>query len=271
MTQRKAVIADWRRECLNLYFVGDAHVGALACDEKAIAELAATIAADEDAAVIGLGDFIEAIGYHDRRFDPREMMEPIAPEHLENPFYCQALRFCKLWESTKGKWLGVIRGNHESKALSNYHFDAVAVIAERLGCKYIGGSDEGGWLLLRLFDGDKLRNRVKVFVQHGWGGGELRGGDALKLQRVLWRKDADIVAFGHSHRPMAFPESVESIDRAGKPTRSDRWGVICYPLVGKHGYIARKAGNSPPPGYVVAHVERMHDGSARIGVEMRSL
>ena len=269
--RRRAVQLNWDRPLLRLYVVADTHVGAEACDERKIEALAQRIANDDDALVVGLGDYIEAITIGDYRFDPAELAKPIAPEHLSNPLYCQALRFCKLWEPTRGKWACVIMGNHERTALSHVHFDATALIAERMGTKYHGGTDEGGWLQIRLMQGDKVRYRLAVYMQHGWGGGALRGGDALKLQRLAKDKDADIVLMAHCHRPDAFPEPVEGIDRNGWECTKSVWGVIAFPMIAKHGYIARRGGNAPPAGYAVVTVERQHDGAPLIGAELKTL
>ncbi|NLF03077.1 MAG: hypothetical protein GX601_19110 [Anaerolineales bacterium] len=269
--RRRAATVDWSEPVLRLYLVGDTHVGAEACDEKRIERLAEIIADDPAGRVVGLGDYIEAIAPTDRRFDARELAQPIAPEHLTNPFYCQALRFCRLFEPTAGRWACVISGNHETTALSRYHFDATAVVAERMGTAYHGGADEGGWLQVRMKENGKLRNTVSVYIQHGWGGGEMRSADAGKLQRLLWRKAADVVAIAHVHRPMVFPETVEYIDRAGWEQVQTRWGVVAYPMVSKHGYIARRGGNAPAAGYAVVTIERQHDGAALIGAELRAL
>lgn len=269
--KRRAAQLDWDGPLLRLYLVGDTHVGSEACDEKRIQRLAAIVADDPAGRIVGLGDYIEAIAPTDKRFDAKELAQPIAPEHLRNPFYCQALRFCKLWEPTKGQWVAVIAGNHEDTAVSRYHFDATAVISERMGAPYLGESDEGGWLQVRMKEAGKLRNSVSLYVQHGWGGGEMRSADAGKLQRLLWRKAADVVAIAHVHRPMVFPETVEYIDRAGWEQVQTRWGVVAYPMVSKHGYIARRGGNAPAAGYAVVTIERQHDGAALIGAELRAL
>jgi len=268
---RRAVIIDWPREKCNLYFVGDTHVGAAASSVKAISQLTRTISEDPDALIVGLGDYIEAIACDDRRFDPSELAQPIAPEHISNPFYSQALRFVKLWEPTRGKWAAVIQGNHEATAYNRYHFDATAVIAERLGCAYLGGSDQSGWLMLRLKQGEKVRYRLRVWVGHGWGGGRLSGGVALKLQRTLWRKNADLCVLGHHHRAMTQIETVETINNSGYERTQRRFGLVIPPLVEKHGYIARTGGNSCALGYGVVHIERQHDGQPRLGVEVRTL
>ncbi len=269
--RRRAATIDWDGPLLRLYLVGDVHIGARACDEKRVAQLVDIIANDPAAMVVGLGDYIEAIAPTDKRWDARELAEPIDENMLANPFYEQALRFCKLFGPTAGRWACVISGNHEGSARSRYFFDASAVIAERMRTAYHGGSDEGGWLYIRMREDGKLRNTASVYLQHGWGGGELRGGDALKLQRMLWRKAADAVVMGHSHRPMVFPETVEYIDRSGWEQVAERWGIVAYPMVDKHGYIARRGGNAPPAGYAVLSIERQHDGRARLGAELRAL
>jgi hypothetical protein len=110
---------------------------------------------------------------------------------------------------------------------------------------------------------------IDIYLQHGWGGGELRGGDALKLQRLLWKKSATIVAIAHIHRPMAFPETVEYVDRYNNVRSETRWGIISYPAVSKHGYIARKGGNAPPSGYTVVRIERQENHPPLISVELK--
>jgi len=262
---------DWDKPELHLYAIGDTHIGSAAADEGLMGRMAEIIVQDDLARVIGMGDYIEAISYTDRRFDPEEVAQPIYPEHLGNPFYMQALRFVKVFEKTQGKWLGLISGNHETKARDRFHFDALAVIAERLGAPHVGGSRQSGWFVIRMRDEKgKVRNTVRIFVIHGWGGGELRGSDALKLQRLLWKKNADVVLLAHVHRAMTFPESVETT--AGKKVVNQRRvGVICQPLIGKHGYLAKRGGNAPAPGYVVVSIRRRPNRDAEIGVRIEPL
>jgi len=270
---RRAVLRDWFGPVLRLYFVGDVHVGSRSCHEDKARELAQIIAGDTFGLAVGLGDYIESIAFTDRRFDPSELAQPISPEHLSNPFYQQALRFAKIFEATRGKWLCLVAGNHEERAAHYFHFDPLPIIAERLGAVYHGDSDCGGWARVRMLDapGGNMRNSIDLFLTHGSGGGELRGGDALRLQRMLLRKQADIVAMGHGHKATLFPESSELIDPMGYEKSVTRFGIEAYPLVGKHGYLARKGANDPPTGYVVAQITTNSHGHARISISMNEL
>lgn len=268
---RKALEVVWKGTQLNLYFVGDTHNGSAAARTENMVELASRIANDDKSLVVGLGDYIEAIAPSDRRFDPSELAQPISPEHISNLFYCQALNFAKLFEETRGKWAAMVGGNHEITALNRFYVDPTQIIADRLGCSYLGGSDTSGWIRVKFRKGKKTWGMLDIYCIHGWGGGELRGGDSLKMQRLLWRKDADILAMGHCHRPGIFPETVEYIDQRGWEQQATRWGIVNYPMVDKHGYLARRGGNAPPVGYIVLEIEAQHDGKPRIRASMCEL
>ena len=268
---RNAIIDDWHEPILRIYPVGDVHIGSAACDEEAAARLAKIIANDKLARVIGVGDFIEAVAPTDRRFTAAELSKPISQEHIDNPFYTQSLRFCKIFEATRGKWIGIDSGNHEATAAERYFFSPIPIIAERLGCQHHPGSDQGGWYRVKLLDGKITRTQDDIFAMHGCGSGELRGGDALKLERLLGRKGADICIVGHGHKPMAIPIVFESLDKCGAEVSSMRWGLECFPLCGKHGYVAQRGGNASPIGYHVIEVHRQHDGPAKISVRMEAL
>ena len=268
---RRAVIVDWPHDVCRIYPVFDVHSGSRALDEKKARKYAGIIAADPFGIVIGGGDYFEAIASSDPRFDPYELTDPITADGLASPFAAQINHFYDIFKPTVGKWKALIRGNHESTVLRHYHTDMAAVLAHRLGSNYLGGSDESGWVLIRMFQGDKLRQRVKVYIQHGWGGGSTVGSPANHLQKLMMAKDADLVLMGHHHKTITLSATVEGINNRGVEESRVVWGSVCPPLVGKHGYIARKGGNSPAIGYTVAHIHRQHDGPTVMGVEQMSL
>jgi hypothetical protein len=269
--RRKAVIVDWELEELHLYPISDTHVGSVSCRENQIKKVVEIIKGDPHACVIGGGDYTESIAPSDRRWSPREMAETLDPDNLENMFYCQALRFCKLFEETRGKWGGLILGNHEQTAISRYFVNPAAIIAERLGCPYVGDANQSNWFLFRMRSAGKVRSRVKVFVAHGWGGGELAGSSALKLQRTMWRKDAHIIITGHHHKPDSSAETVESVSGGGMIMTEQRVGIVNYAMCGQHGYQAVKTQNENPSGYCMISVRMEHDKGVKPGVLMQQI
>ena len=272
MAVNKAIYILRHDPVLRIYAINDTHTGSISSREKEQSKLANIIANDPNGMILGIGDYTESIALSDRRFDASEMLRPISPEHVSNPFYQQALRFCKIWEPTIGKWLAVIPGNHELTALKRYHIDVTAIIAERMGCPYLGGTAMSGWLRVSMrTPGGSSSGKVDIFAAHGWGAGELRGGDALKLQRLLWRKAASVVVIAHTHRGMVFPETVEYINSSGYECEETRWGVISPALVGKHNYLASHGGNAPSPCYAVITLERDRANPPRISAELRTI
>lgn len=260
---RKAVEKKFELEKITLYAIGDTHIGSVHCDELKIKRLVNKISNDESAYIIGLGDYIEAIAYSDKRFNPNELSQPLSTEHLTNPFYTQALRFVKLFEPVKERFVSVIAGNHEYKALQTAHFDATAMIAERLGCAYLGGGDCSGWIRLRLTSAGKVRNTVDIFTIHGWG-----GVNGNKAEQLNGRKDADLVLMGHTHKAMATPNTFEYLDAAGVERTKTRWFVVCPPATGKPGYAAQTGKNESFTGYAKITITRNHDGALMTDVSM---
>lgn len=204
-----------------------------------------------------MGDLVEAIAYKDKRFDARELAQPINPEMLSNPFYTQALKFAKVWEPTKGKWAAFIDGNHEGKAMCNFFCNPMQTIADRLGGAYIGGSDQSGWIQIKMVrtGGKKISTQYNIYCIHGWGGGETRGVDANRLQKLAWKKGADLVLIAHSHRPMFISETVETLNIQGRVINRPIDCILCYALIGQHGYLARRGGNEPSTGLAIHTVK----------------
>jgi len=257
----KAPIIEWPHNELHLYPLSDTHVGSLGLDEKRLRAWADMVAADPYAMAIGVGDQIGGIAYSDKRFDASDIRQPITPEWLQNPFYLQAMAFIDMVQASRGKWGAVVAGNHETSVLYNHHLDVTAIIAERIGAHYIGSTEQSGWLIVRFIESDgKPAYTLRIFIIHGWGGGELRGADALRLQRLLQRKDCDILLMGHVHRGDTFAESVERVSCRGVVSTSKRIGMIVPPMCGKEKYIQRKGANEPVAGHgridvIYRHIE----------------
>jgi len=269
---RRAIVREWPGREVHLYGIGDCHIGTCHAAEREQTRLAQIIAADPLALVVGLGDFVECIALDDKRFDPRELPKPIDIDMLLTPFYAAAMRFCKIWEPTAGKWLLMIDGNHETKAMQHYHSPVTAWIAEKLRATYAGGSDQCAWGLVRMLTGGakSRRSRFRIFAIHGFGGGELAGAPALKLERLIGRKEADLVLMAHMHQATVQHKTTETVNDGGAINNRKTWAVIVHPLIGQHGYIARKGGNAPALGYARCDFHAA-DSGPRWDVSLREL
>lgn len=253
--QKMAVEIVWNRPSLNIYHLADVHVGAAAFSEEAAAAAVAKISADPDALVLGGGDYIEAVAPTDRRWDPAELSSPITEELLGNPFYVQALRFAKIFEPIRDKIHVLIPGNHEYTAARRFYIEPTTIMAERLSAKVCGLSTLCTWIRIIWRQSSRTRTTYTIYLAHGHGGGELAGGLALKLERTLYRKDADLVLIGHHHRPAFLHKQIEAVGTKGHIWDRTRVGVIGYPMCSGHNYIARSSGENAPQGMAITHVD----------------
>jgi predicted phosphodiesterase len=105
----------------------------------------------------------------------------------------------------KDKILGIIGGNHDEGRTEE---DATPIldIAEWLGIPYLQGQG-----LFKLPVGRRPNNGkpivYAIYATHGWTNSRLMGGKAINLHRLSDIVLADVYMIGHTHTPMAFPDS----------------------------------------------------------------
>ena len=223
-----------RADKYSLYPLGDVHLGAAACDEKAFRAVVNRIAADERAYWVGLGDYCDFINVSDPRFSAGSLAPWIKMADLGDLARAQRDRFLEIVEPIAPRCLGLIEGNHELSIKRYYERDIYSDIV--CGVKELGGfaADHSlalgyyGWLLLSFYRAPEKRRETlyKINLHHGFTGGRLAGAKALNMQRWLWTHDADLVIFGHSHNTGAQAEAVETITRGGHVSHITRRG--CY-------------------------------------------
>lgn len=189
---------------------------------------------------LNLGDNIEAIGPHDKRFtlghiDPRYRMV----DNFGALINMQIKDFCADVEPIKDKLLGLARGNHEM-TFYNMGWDPHETICEKLGIPDIGYS----FLMLIILrqKGGRGRTRsLRIFGHHGWGGGtRTLGGDKTKVAGKLGEYEADIYLFGHSHQAWDEPKPRISINNAGKPVSKPM-------IIANTGTFKKSLSESPVP------------------------
>jgi hypothetical protein len=187
-----------------LHPLGDLHVGAAAFDKKAFEAKVKEIAADPHSYWIGMGDYIDAVGHLDPRFDPRDIDPTTKVRDLDDLFAWQANAFLRLVEPIKSKCLGLLTGNHEESVRLHSIQDPARSIAEWMGVPDLRYAAS---IRIHVFDKESLKGRgcrylIIVYCHHGWGGGRTEGSKVNKARDQtsdMAPANADIVMVGHIH------------------------------------------------------------------------
>lgn len=209
---------DGRDGYMDLWPLGDVHIGHRAADEQAFSRVVARIAADPNAYWVGMGDAIDAVGLRDPRFSAGELAPWIRPVHLKDLIAAQRDRYLELIDPIRHKCLAVLYGNHE-RTIHKYnerHVHSEIVSAIKPATPWADESlDLGytGFLLLKYKRAGVASRTVRVWLHHGAGGGRLKGAKALGLQRIAWSFDCDLAIHGHVH-----DEVIEPVNRVGVTT-----------------------------------------------------
>ena len=97
------------------------------------------IADKENTFWIGMGDYIEAINYTDKRFDP-STVENKYLKNLDNVVEMQMHEFEKIMQPIIHKCIGLHTGNHEETIRLRYHVDVVKTLCKEWDVPYLAYS-----------------------------------------------------------------------------------------------------------------------------------
>jgi len=254
----KIIRREWfgvsRADTFRLYPIGDVHLGNKAADENLFRSVVQTIAADENAYWVGMGDYCDFVNRSDPRFAPESLPRWVKMSHLADLAGAQRDRFLDIIEPIAGKCLGLIEGNHE-RAIHKYYersiySDLLIGIKERGGfpVEHQLGFGYSGWLILQFYRSEEKRrvSNVNINLHHGFVGGRLAGAKALNMQRWIWTHDADLVIFGHSHNTAVQAEAVESV-RGSSVVHTKRLGMYSGTFMDGAARYAEERGYFPLP------------------------
>jgi len=118
----------------------------------------------------------------------RKRLNNVAPEQLK--------RSLSMLEPLKPFAIGGLEGNHEFAMMQHNNFDMQAQFCDAMGMEDL--TDEA---LIRVkFKYRTTTQTMKIYMQHGHGGGRTAGAEPNHLERLRseW-EDADVVLRGHSH------------------------------------------------------------------------
>lgn len=209
-----------RSDIFTIYPLADAHFGTVACDEARLEATLDEINTDPKALYLWLGDQFDSINPGDKRFDvsvlPRWLLEAYyAGRSLAGSQRDELIRRVLARKKLVSKCLCVVQGNHELKILHDYGIDMYHPLEEALRVKADErlDLDMSGMLILRFqqitanSETPGHTYTMTIYLHHGWGGGDLAGGIALKLEREMGRFEADMVLMGHVHKVQIIPRA----------------------------------------------------------------
>jgi hypothetical protein len=200
-------LKDYKKP-LHLSFFTDIHRSAVGCDAKKlrsdIERLRARAAAGEDHRWWGGGDWCNAIGPRDKRFDSSVLSKEFQAYEGDCLFQTEARVLAQEFDSIKHLGIAIGMGNHE-KSIAKYNdYNPALDIAERLNLPFIGYS---ALMRLRLSaENCDHTCSVIVFWHHGRGSARTKGSKMTALYSFRDTVQADLYAAGHDHSLFDFPE-----------------------------------------------------------------
>lgn len=277
-TIRKDFYGVSRSDEFYLYILTDIHSGIKPCREDKLARVVSEIASSPLNYWLDLGDRCDFINRSDPRFSPEILADWLTINDLSDLAKAQSNHYLNLIKPIARQCLGLVEGNHE--AMIRKYFERDIYRETICGVKELGKFPSehklefgySGWLILNFYQDKERRNavsKIKIFVHHGHGGGQLAGGPALVLERVLLRHDCDLALLGHNHRTFPLALTVEEVDNGYNMRGKIRQGAFCgtfFDGIGYDTYATTKGYPALPVGYIKIILRPHSEAHQRIEV-----
>lgn len=194
---------------VEIYPLGDLHVGESGCDMSLIKATIAEIKSKPNAYVILNGDLMNNATTSSISDTYSETMSPMEA--------MQAV--VDLFSPIKDRIIGITTGNHERRSYRSDGVDLTKVIAKELGVadRY---DPDGVMMFLRFGTQSRYKSRGRkvlytIYATHGTGGGRKVGGKVNRVEDLSVIVDADIYIHSHTHTPFAFKEEFLRVNECG--------------------------------------------------------
>lgn len=250
---KRYIIHGSRLSEFTLWHFSDLHLMNRGCAEGRIKKDVETVRKDPYAFWLGGGDYVDFIGYQDKRFDPDAVAEDVTVKELGDLGRVGMTKARDLFAPIKDKGLGLLLGNHEKKyALHTEHESLHGWLCEELGLpnlQYCAFFDlvfcrKGGVKKPRLetrVEPGSARTQFRVFAHHGAGYATTPGGKLNKLITAMNSFDADLYFLGHVHDKIARREpAIGANAGCTELEQRDRLGMIAgsYLKTYERGYTS---------------------------------
>lgn len=192
---------------INLYPLGDIHLGAAACDIEDFRQTVSQIAKDPNGYWLGMGDYGDLIMPSDPRWafsghDWKRLGFISGKPSISNLGIEHRDLIERELAPIAEKCLGLLYGNHEH-AFSRYYFiDVARYLADRFNVPMLGYTALYR-LEIEIKRGEKDHGQiwpVTIFAEHGATGGGSDGNAVNSLQKRGLEFQADVYLKGHVHK-----------------------------------------------------------------------
>lgn len=179
--------------------IGDIHYGSSECDVDRLQKLVNWGMTQKNVYFLGMGDYFDftpssvrgqlnKITQDDRKY---EMVNDILDEAVRKKLD----ELYKILEKTKGRWIGMIGGNHSWTFSDGTNTDTV--LCQKLGTAYLGTVS---MIQLKFKSSGNYKNMdCVIWATHGTS----TSNPIQKLEKLSGYFDADVFLMGHNHRKEA--------------------------------------------------------------------
>jgi hypothetical protein len=211
-----------------LHAFGDIHRAALGCDHRQlrsdINRLKHAVEVKKEKHVwLGHGDWLNAIGHTDKRYEAAAISPQFLPYVADDLFHQECNVLVSEFRPIRDYGIGLGDGNHEATICKQGGFNPMKDIASRLNLPYIGYS-AGIRLVLRA--PNKVAVPVMIHYHHGVGASATKGGKLNMLYKMRDKIAADIYIVGHVHELIGFKQARLSLPAKGKLRLEHRQAVF---------------------------------------------
>lgn len=188
---QKIITYDSKDDFFYLLPISDIHLGNVLCDEVAAKEHLKKYHLPNSFYYL-CGDINDSVIVKDKRYD-KAMDASGARNAILN---YQADKTEELLTPYKDQILAYGIGNHEFEIIAAASYDMGKEMSRRLNVPYCGYS-----YMLTLYFRRLRTNTIKIYVNHGWGGGsKTAGGSLTKYTNHAQSVIADVCCYGHDHK-----------------------------------------------------------------------
>lgn len=239
----------------HLCAIGDIHLGNRYHDEKQYRINLKWLYKHKEYHIITMGDLIECSSKHTLGLPDQVMEVDDQVEQIEEDL----LPFAK-----EGRLIGMIRGNHEVRALRHAAIDVTRSIAKYLDVHYCG---IGQILYINVIGEDSRRGQnYIVYAKHGRSNARTHGGRINAIMRMGNIVDnADLYLHAHMHDLLHEIANPYEVDRGNLRKKRKHYVVTGSYL--EYGGYAEDAG-FPPTGPSGSARIKFHSDENRITVKI---